>query len=201
MATLSRSEILALREAAKAVAADKAAKVADRADSRLVAMGEYLDSKNCQGALEVYRAVEAMNADERRGLEFPERTIFDIITKSMNYGGFPTDKQVEFIAKLVAQIADRDAPKVPAPISNVRQTVTGKILRTMVFNGYAYGSPSVTKILIRHADGWTAFGSLPGNLYGEAGEGDTISFVAKLVEGDRGAKFERPAKATVVSKG
>jgi hypothetical protein len=128
--------------------------------------------------------------NEDKPFQWEERTIRDIVGKLVKYGSI-SDKQYAFLDGLLGKIdgrADREAKQAiekaaakDAPTG--KQEVEVEVVSIKVQEGY-YGD--VTKMLIKHADGWKAWGTRPA---GNAEIGDTIKLAASFEPSRDDAKF------------
>lgn len=153
-------------------------------------------------------AYAAMLGMQAATLPREESIFLDIVAKLVRYGSL-SDAQVNYLHKLVDQIANRariaaerqakhDAAK-PFPNSETRLTITATIVSIKQPDDYA-PFPTV-RMLVEHSDGWKAFGSLPGSL-SNAKRGDTVEFSATFKPSDRDPKFgffSRPTKGRIVA--
>jgi hypothetical protein len=137
--------------------------------------------------------------------EYEERTIRDIISKLVRYGSI-SDKQVEFLRKLLGQIATREerarqraaeeaaALPIPAELVGNRSTITGLVLATRkVETNFGI----VTKMLLKTDAGWKCWGS---NTYGLV-RGDRVQLDARLErsrDNDKFGFFSRPTQVVVL---
>jgi len=131
-----------------------------------------------------------------------ENIITDIVSKVVRYGSI-SDKQANFVGKLLndistraqrtAQRAAEQAAAQPVPVSDQRQTIRGEVVSTKVVDGFR---GPVTKMLVRHADGWKVWGTVPAGLTVE--RGDEVEFAAKIEPSRDDPKFgffSRPTQA------
>lgn len=141
-------------------------------------------------------------------VKFEESTIFDMCSKLVRYGSI-SDKQTVFMGRLLTQIDERSsreaqraaetaaAQPIPAEMNNSRVTIIGTMLSTKRVET-AYGV--TIKMLVKHADGWKVWSTLPSDL--AADKGDTIEFQGRLEISDTDPKFgfvSRPTRARRVS--
>jgi hypothetical protein len=157
---------------------------------------QILAERNLTGAWEVYTATyDAPLARE-------ESIITDIVGKVVQYGSI-SDKQANFVAKLLADIgqraqrtAQREADKAaaaPLPVSDKRMTIRGEVVSTKLTDGFR---GEVLKMLVRHESGWKVWGTVPAGLTVE--RGDTVEFDAKVQPSRDDPKFgffSRPTQA------
>jgi hypothetical protein len=131
-----------------------------------------------------------------------ESIITDIVSKVVRYGSI-SDKQANFVGKLLSDIsnraqrtAQREAEKAaaaPLPVSDQRITIRGEVVSTKLVDGFR---GSVLKMLVRHQDGWKVWGTVPAGLSVE--RGDTVEFSAKVQPSRDDPKFgffSRPTQA------
>lgn len=139
---------------------------------------------------------------------YEEITAIDMVYKLIRYGSM-TPKQVEFLGRLEQRIAERPAREAkraaeeavaqPVPCTEERIVVRGTIV-TMKNQENRYGT--VAKMLVKHADGWKVWGTVPTFL-SDARVGSTVEFQANIKPSGRDPKFgffTRPAKARVVNE-
>jgi hypothetical protein len=141
-------------------------------------------------------------------LYFEEQVIRDIIGKLVQYGSIST-KQSEFVKKLLSDIparAEREAARAaeaaaakPVPVQETRMTVRGEIISIKKPVDY---SPFPTRMLVKTAEGWKVWGSLPSSLR-DAERGMFVQFDAMVKRSDKDEKFgffSRPTKAVVITE-
>jgi hypothetical protein len=135
-------------------------------------------------------------------------TVLDIVGKLIRYGSI-SEKQMAFVGKLVDQIAREPEiaaaraaeaeAAMPVPVCDKRMTVKGTVL-TVKAPEEGARFPSY-KMLVRHADGWKVWGTVPSSVLDEIERGDEIEFVASVKVSDRDPKFgfaSRPGKAKLI---
>jgi hypothetical protein len=164
-------------------------------------VAERLAAMGVADAMSVYEANKGKD-----GLPYEERVITDMVGKLAFYGTI-SDKAVNFMAKLLKAIperAERDAlrkaeteaaKEIPADMLAGRVKVTGTVL-TVKTTDTRYGP--ATKMLIKHADGWKLWGTVPAAARGALERGDTITVEAKLTVSDNDAKFGFIARPKLV---
>jgi hypothetical protein len=169
---------------------------------RIAKARAFTDTHGLTAALEMY--LDKNN----RSMEFPERTLRDMMGKLVQWGGDMSEKQIAFAAKLLAQIADRprleaekaerDANKLPVPIVDKRITVEGLIISTREDEGCwtdtGFYRNACTKMLVEHVDGWRVWGTMPSGL--SAKKGDRVRFNARLERSNKDPLFGFFARAT-----
>ena len=144
--------------------------------------------------------------------QFEERTIVDIVAKLAKYGSI-SDRQWAFVRLLLVKIdtrAERAARataerETALPMPNVpvgeRITIRGEIVSTRAeTRTFGYRTQGVMKMLVKHADGWKVWGTMPAAL--AASRGDTIEFTAAVTRSDRDEKFgffSRPTNARILT--
>lgn len=130
----------------------------------------------------------------------------DMKSKLRQYGGL-SEKQVAFALKLAAEIVDkRDNPQpaeklVPAPISEKRQTIRGKVVSKKSYDT-VYGVTTKITVKVETPEGnWLCWGTVVEVGGNYAQRGDTIEFDAKLSAGREPhfALFKRPTKGRVIT--
>lgn len=151
-------------------------------------------------------------------LTWGERKLDDLYGKLVQYGNF-SEKQAEFFKSLPAQIAEdkvkqaayeakraaeaanaKDIPKTDSRVTIEGEIISAKVQETDFGN--------FIKIVIKHADGWKVWGTLPNSLTGEGTyhdlvktlPGKHISLDARIVISDSDSKFgffKRPSKASM----
>ncbi len=101
----------------------------------------------------------------KRGfVEYQEETIRDIVSRLVKHGSI-SEKQMAFVGRLLAQIAERVAtPAVPdAPVVEVpegRYLVEGTVVSAKWQEGYM-GGASILKILVKADAGYKVWGTCP----------------------------------------
>jgi len=155
-------------------------------------VAERLAEHGVTDALAVYEANKGKD-----DLPFEERVITDMVGKLAFYGSL-SDKQYDFMTRLLKAIperAERDALRkaeaetakvIPADMLSGRVKVTGTVL-TVRTNDSRYGV--VTKMLVKHVDGWKVWGTVPAAVRGALERGDTITVEATIKVSDDDAKF------------
>lgn len=132
----------------------------------------------------------------------------DIARKARQYGEL-SERQVEFITKLVGELetaevetAQREAVAAAqppaAPVPTGKLVVEGEILSTK-WQDNDFGGGSL-KMLVQHADGWKVWGTKPAAL--DAGVGDRVRFTATVNPSEDDQHFgffKRPTKAEVLA--
>jgi len=134
---------------------------------------------------------------------FEERTIRDIVGKLVKYGNV-SDKQAEFVAKLLQKIQDR--PIIEAqrkaeadaagPVPTGRVTVTGEVLALKEVDrpAYHYHDDGVdTKALIKLENGSKIY----GNRFANVDRGDKVFFTATITASKDDPKFGFFKRATL----
>jgi hypothetical protein len=143
-----------------------------------------------------------------RQVSWEESTLRDIVGKLVKYGSI-SDKQMDFIGRLLvklaqapvvaaARVAEEEAA-APVPTTDARVAIEGTIL-TIKQQESQFGV--VTKMLVKHADGWKVWGTVPSAISG-VDRGARVRFVAGIQRSDRDPKFgffTRPAKAEVLEE-
>lgn len=150
-------------------------------------------------------AAWAIFIDQNRPDKYEENTIASIVHNLVRYGNL-SDRQEDFVRKLVAQIPERAAKEQavaaklaaakPVPTFTGRTTIKAKILGFKTVEG-PFGIQ--TKMLVEHEDGWKLWGTRPAGLKAE--KGDVVEFVAKIEASKDDPKFgffSRPTQAEVV---
>ena len=123
--------------------------------------------------------------------------IADIVGKLVVYGSI-SGKQSDFLAKLLEDEAKAEevaaaraaahAAAAPAPAG--RRTVEVEVLSVRAEeNPYVYGAVLTTKMLVKHADGWKAFGTAPRSIEGDVKKGDHVRLTATFSPKDDDPKF------------
>lgn len=162
-----------------------------------------LTDKGLIAAWDVY----ATEGEARANFKYEESTITDIVGKLVRYGSV-SDKQLDFVRKLLGQIAERagkqlareaaDAAALPLPTFTGRATIEGVVLSIKTGEN-AYGP--YTRMLVKADDGWKVFGSVPAQI-ADVQRGDRVRFVAKVEPSKDDPKFgffSRPAKGEIVA--
>jgi hypothetical protein len=121
--------------------------------------------------------------------------ITDIVGKLVKYGSV-SDRQLDFLRKLVAEFADKPAreaeraakraaeAEAAEPCPTGRLEVTGTILSVRV-DDTMYGP--VTKMLVKAAAGFKLWGTMPAGCHGD--KGDTVTFKATIEPSRDDPKF------------
>lgn len=138
---------------------------------------------------------------------FEERTTRDIVGKLVKYGNI-SDKQKEFVTKLLAKIqqrpiiealrqAEKDAAG-PVPTGRVQMQGVVLSMKTVERQTHYYGDDGMsTKLLIQLENGSKVWGNRFANLE----KGDRVKFTATVQVSRDDAKFgfyKRPAKVTIL---
>ena len=164
-------------------------------------VAERLAEHGVTNAMAVYEANKGKD-----NLPFEERVITDMVGKLAFYGAL-SDKQYAFMGRLLKAIPERaerdalrkaeaDAAKdIPADMLAGRVKVTGTVLTIKEQYG-RYGA--TMKMLIKHADGWKVWGTVPAAAYGLE-RGDTITVEAAIKVSDDDAKFGFAARPRLVA--
>jgi hypothetical protein len=151
--------------------------------------------------------VEEIGAPKPAPTTNDELTVLDIVRRLIKYGNI-TDKAMNYLKVLAERIekapaiaaaraAEAEAAK-PVPVVKGRTVIRGEVLTVKTVEGF-YGC--TVKMLVKHADGWKAWGTMPAGLFAE--KGDLVEFAATLEAAADDPKFgfwKRPAKAMVVEK-
>lgn len=156
---------------------------------------KYLEDRSLGRVMEIYEARK--NTPASAALDI----LVDVVRKLVKYGSL-SEKQEALLARLAHQIdnADEIAAKrkaedeaaKPVPAIADRTVVVGEVVSTKVTD---WGP----KMLVRHADGWKVWGSVPKGI--DPKRGDFVQFTASIVRSDRDEKFgffKRPAKASIM---
>lgn len=136
-----------------------------------------------------------------------ESIVRDMVGKLVRYGSL-SDAQMAFMRRLLDAIANRatilaqraaeSAAAAPVPVTDQRIVIEGEILSIRPApKDMPMASP---RMLVKHADGWKVWGTLPRSL--DAGKGDRVRFAAKIKRSDKDEKFgffSRPTKAEKVA--
>jgi hypothetical protein len=140
-----------------------------------------------------------------------ENTALDIVSRLIKWGNI-SDKAASFLGALLERIekapeiaAEKAAAKAlemanakPVPVIAGRVLVTGEVLTVKEQEGF-YGIQ--TKMLVKAADGWKVWGTVPSALIGEVERGSVVEFSASLQKSDNDEYFgffSRPSKAKVI---
>lgn len=159
-----------------------------------------LSDKGLSAAWDIFAATDTAQ------FKYEEATIRNIVGKLVQYGS-ASEKQFEFIGKLLAQIPNRNAvaaqrqaeADAAAPCPSGRMVIEGTVLTVKVDDGGYYGP--TTKILVKHDSGWKVWGTRPSGTNAE--RGDKVRFTATVKVSDKDPKFgyySRPLKAEVLQR-
>jgi len=134
-----------------------------------------------------------------------EYTALDIVGKLVKYGSV-SDKALNFLGALVKRIAEAPAlaakrateaeAAAPVPVKEGRWLVEGEVLTVKSQEG-RFGLQ--IKMLVKHADGFKLWGTVPAALAGIE-RGKRVSFVAAVERSDKDKSFgffSRPAQAKI----
>lgn len=138
-----------------------------------------------------------------------EATICDMVEKLVRYGSL-SDKQMDFLRVLIDRVeqrparaariaAEREAAK-PVPAADGRVKVEGRVISIKKADPRDQ-FPS-DRMLVKHADGWVVFGTIPASIRNGVTVGAAVAFeaVVKAKEGDpKFGYFSRPTKASVAA--
>lgn len=127
-----------------------------------------------------------------------ETIVIDMIRKLISYGSL-SDKQIEFLRRLISRIdnrdqylAQREAEKAAAQdCPSGRMEIRGTVISIKEVTGY-YGD--ALKMLVKTIDGYTVYGTIPRGLNAE--KGAEVVFTATITPSDRDSKhgyFSRPS--------
>jgi hypothetical protein len=155
--------------------------------------------------------IETVGAPKFKEYSREEVTALDIVSrlikwgniseKAQNYLGVLLDKierAPEIAAEKAAAKALENANNKPVPVVEGRVTVTGEVL-SLKEQESMYGI--VTKMLVKNADGWKVWGTVPAAIMGEVERGSVVEFAAKVQKSDKDeffGFFSRPSKAKVI---
>lgn len=118
------------------------------------------------------------------------------LTDTLTDTGALTEKQAAAVRKIITEhAADPD----PAPVTEGRQVVTGRIISVKWVDGYAYGS-SVRKMTVLDDRGFKVYGTAPAAL-DDAQRGARVTLTATLTASDDDETFgffKRPTKAAAL---
>lgn len=139
-----------------------------------------------------------------------EMTVRDIVSKLVKYGSV-SDKALNFVRVLIERInkapeiaaaraAELEAAKpVPTDLHGKRADFRGTVLTVKEPDEYdRFGS---TKMLVKHADGWKLWGTVPSSILHDIARGDEVEFSATIKVSDKDPKFgfwSRPTKARLI---
>lgn len=134
--------------------------------------------------------LQEFSASER--VPYEEITIREIVGKLIRYGSI-SEKQMNFVGILVDRInnraqleAQRAAEKaIAADCPNGRVNITGTMLKWEVRDS-DFGS--VTKMLVKSADGFVVWGSMPVGISTDQ-KGQEVSFTATVEPSEKDPKF------------
>lgn len=127
-----------------------------------------------------------------------ETIVIDMVRKLISYGSL-SDKQVEFLRRLISRIdnrdqylAQREAEKAAAQdCPSGRMEIRGTVISIKEVTGY-YGD--ALKMLVKAQGGYTVYGTIPRGLNAE--KGVEVTFTATVTPSDRDSKhgyFSRPS--------
>ena len=132
-------------------------------------------------------------------------TMADMLDRLVRYGNL-SDKQVNFLKVLVQRAKDKPARQAaqkmeadaakPVPVSDKRWKVVGEVVSVKKVDT-AFGT--FLKMLVKNADGWKVWGTVPSDLVAERGA--TVEFMARVEPSKDDPKFgffSRPTKAMVL---
>ena len=151
--------------------------------------------------------VENAPAEFRAALKIDHGIIRDIRARIIRYEREPSLSQVNLVMKIAKEEEQPKEKHVPAPISEKRQRIEGKIIKVK-WHESVYGGAHKITVKVETPDGsWFAWGTLPGAI-SEATDlaaldlrGATVVFDAKLVRSDDSehfAFFKRPTKPVLL---
>jgi hypothetical protein len=131
-----------------------------------------------------------------------ESTVRDMVGRLVQYGSI-SEKAMNWLRVLVteripgraerkARFAAEAEAALPVPASDQRQTVVGTVLS--IKEGH-FGP----RMLVKHADGWKVFGSVPTAIAGIK-PGSRVQFDALIKRSDRDEKFGFFSRPTKVSE-
>lgn len=139
---------------------------------------------------------------------YEEKTIRDIVGALVKYGRL-SDKQVDFLKKLLLKIDGRAAAKAelatlpdaaPMPVvpdcPEGRMIITGRVLTTKIQTS-DYGD--TLKMLVQHESGWKVWGTVPSDSGFDRGH--KVQFTATVERSQNDSKFgyfKRPTKAPLL---
>lgn len=139
------------------------------------------------------------------GASHEAATVVDIVGKLVRYGSI-SPAQTNYLRSLVdriqrrpeieAQRAKEHEAAAPLPITDRRVTICGTVVSV---RSNDFGA----RMLVKHADGWKVWGSLPASLDSDGLTGKTVEFCATVKPSKDDAKFgffSRPTKARVLTE-
>lgn len=152
----------------------------------------FLNAEGLDAAWQIY-----LTPDTTGGKE--EATIRSIVWKLEQYGSI-SPAQTEYLHGLVGRIAQRDLDRATAlDCPTGRIEITGTVVSVKLVDTQ-FGT--VHKMLVRHADGWKVWGTVPRALDVPA-KGDTVTLTATVEPSRDDAKFgfySRPTGATLTRR-
>lgn len=105
--------------------------------------------------------------------------------------------------RIAAEKAKEEEKAKAAPAPNQKNyTFQAQVLSTRMTPGYAYNSPDVKKMRVKHPDGWEAWMTVPAAI-SEVKVGDNIYLTADVTPSDKDPKFafaKRPRKAIIIDE-
>lgn len=127
------------------------------------------------------------------GISRDEYTVADMVLKLIRYGSL-SEKQVAFLRTLLARIEQRPAieaarkaeREAAQPVPKGRVEFDAEVLKVR-HEDYGYNRTAI-KVLLKSADGWLAWGTLPSGAYG-AERGAKLRLRATLQPSDTDPKF------------
>lgn len=148
-------------------------------------------------------------------INWAANVIEDVLAKLQRYGSL-SDKQIAFVAKLLAEVEEKVAARVErdaAPVVEVEETrelapsgrvqITGEVVHFKTeTRTYGWNETTVTKILVVEDRGFKVWVTLPASVNGAA-KHDRITFTATLEPSNDDKYFafaSRPVKASFVNK-
>lgn len=149
-----------------------------------------LEEANLLRAWDIYVANDTSGTDET--------IVIDMVRKLISYGSL-SDKQIEFMRRLVDRIDNREAYLAQKETEKAaakecptgRMEIRGTIISIKEVTGY-YGD--ALKMLVKTVDGYTVYGTIPRGL--DAEKGAEVIFTATITPSDRDSKhgyFSRPS--------
>lgn len=137
-----------------------------------------------------------------------EGILRDIVGWLVQHGRI-SDPQMTFLRRLVDGIVNRPTieaarlaeslASAPVPITAKRMRILGQVLSVRRADGR---NVFTSRMLVRHADGWKVWGSIPSAIAGDITTGATVAFDAALKVSDKDQKFgyfSRPTKAEILN--